>query len=992
MNVYYSLVLVTLSVLLLVWGSFVLASSSKRGRLNIVYFLMSMSGFVWAGSLGIEMICPRAHALFWANASLFGSLMLCASAFTFMMAFFAESWIYRFGRFLAPFFGLVAWLIKVFGHATTIVDTKYGPFYIDTKSIPSLIFFAYIAVLAFWTLVAATILFFKAQIKRQRILLLMWMALDSALLVLMIIPPIIRVYNKIPTEPSEGFMVIALCVVYYLIARGLGMLDYSELQITEFISTSMSSPVFFAKRQGDILFYNNAFVEVFCGGDRSVVQSNIRNVPATKYFPIQQMLVDLYEKKMDSNTYAMEYEVDGVLHKYEVYVDAIKDRFGDALAFACTAHDVTELQKLIAENSEQRDIAEKARKKAEGANRAKMHFLANVSHELRTPMNTIIGMNEMIEREASSETVRDYSRRVDVAGKVLMSIINDILDYSDIESGEIQLKNEEYDVMSMLKSLYDIVHAQVKEKSIQIRFEIAGDLPSRLIGDRERLRQVFANLLSNSAKYTNEGSITFKVEWAQIDAEHVELITEVIDTGAGIPKENMERMFDAFERLETEDSHTISGTGLGLSINRLIVDSMEGTIDADSVQGVGTTFHVRVPQGLASLQPIENIQAKLRAMPEQRVDENANYIAPEAKILIVDDNKVNLMVVSALIRNLNAKVTTCRSGMECLSLNETERYDVIFLDHMMPEMDGIETIHKLRDMEGAYYQEVPVIAFTANAAKEMEQQFLDAGMNDFIFKPVRGDEMKNMIRKWLPAERIVPLTADGEEIKSPENETIRSAADVESLLNKIKANEEKQEEVKKDDYIDERKAIRLVGGNRRIFEQSALIFANRIPEQEKLIGVHEVDEDETKLALDLYTLKTSAETIGATKLVEEMAPILEALEKKDFALIHRRMPEFLALYRKYSEVLKVYEPHLAEGENVLSKREMLAIADSILTAIEAYDVDAIDRYVQQLASHSWSKEYHYYVQEIRNTALNVQYDICAEWTRQFADRIELNEK
>ena len=389
---------------------------------------------------------------------------------------------------------------------------------------------------------------------------------------------------------------------------------------------------------------------------------------------------------------------------------------------------------------------------AEAANEAKSIFLANMSHEIRTPINAILGMNEMILRENRNEQIEEYAKNIYSAGNSLLYLVNDVLDISKIESGKLEIMENIYELSSFIHDCYAMVAEKAEKKGLELIVSCNPQLPSRLKGDESRLRQVVTNILSNAAKYTEKGSITMSFDNRYQD-EKMMLVINVKDTGIGISQENIEKLFTQFTRFDMEKNRNIEGTGLGLSLAKRLTDLMQGTIEVQSIYGVGSSFTVTVPQQVVDAEPIGDFQQKYSSVANKSEKYHQSFEAPDAKILVVDDTSVNLKVIVNLLKSTKIKVDTALSGRQCLEMVSRTAYDLIFMDHMMPEMNGIDTFAEMQKLENSLNENTPVIMLTANAITGVREQFLQAGFTDYLSKPVSGDTLENMILKYLPKEK-----------------------------------------------------------------------------------------------------------------------------------------------------------------------------------------------------------------------------------------------
>lgn len=411
------------------------------------------------------------------------------------------------------------------------------------------------------------------------------------------------------------------------------------------------------------------------------------------------------------------------------------------LLFCAVAHMIKQLRKI-------EDISR--RQKHE--NELKSNFLANMSHEIRTPLNAILGMNEMINRESDDNDIRQYSENIKNAGATLLDIINDILDFSKIESGKMEIIEANYDLGNMLVNLYNIISVRTLSKDLRFSVELDDTIPATYCGDDNRIQQVLINILNNAVKYTKEGSITFKITAdSSLTADNEEgnlttLCISVTDTGIGIHEEDIGKLFETFERIDIKNNRTIEGTGLGLSITNNLVKLMHGTIQVESTYTVGSTFTVRIPQKIISDTPIGSFEKLINKNKPAISSATYDYVAPKAKILVVDDVKINIQVVKGLLKKHKINVSEALSGKECLEICKNEKFDLILLDHMMPEMDGIET---MKILKRDYPDICPIVVLTANAISGMKEMYLNEGFDDYLSKPTKPAELNEIILKYV---------------------------------------------------------------------------------------------------------------------------------------------------------------------------------------------------------------------------------------------------
>ena len=491
-----------------------------------------------------------------------------------------------------------------------------------------------------------------------------------------------------------------------------------------------------------------------------------------------------------------------------VFLDSIKNEMLDVfLAFLFIVptlgwvinYEITIYEKKVDELKAQEDSLAKVNEELaeinrqyENASQAKTNFLANMSHEIRTPINAIIGMDEMILRECDDDDILSYANDIDSAGHQLLSLVNDILDFTKIESGKLELHPVEYETFAVMNDCYNMILIRARKKELQVLVENDHNIPSCLYGDEVRIRQIIMNLLTNAVKYTKDGYVKFSVRYELLDEDTINLIIEVKDTGIGIPEEAQKEMFNAFTRVEETKNRNIEGTGLGLAIVKNFIQMMGGSISVNSVVNEGSTFLVNIPQKVANSSAMGEFSEKYRhreyfsddpygakkrseISPEKlkvtraeeeltgasklkapKADKGASsFTAPNARILVVDDVAMNRNVVRLLLKNTELQIDLVESGEEALKYTMMKHYDLVLMDHMMPKMDGIETLHNIRKQAMGLNMNTPVIVLTANAIQEAKDIYMKEGFCSYITKPVKAEMLESEIVKYLPKEKVV---------------------------------------------------------------------------------------------------------------------------------------------------------------------------------------------------------------------------------------------
>ncbi len=420
----------------------------------------------------------------------------------------------------------------------------------------------------------------------------------------------------------------------------------------------------------------------------------------------------------------------------------------DFPVFVYTVQDINEDMHRLLQQENIIAAVEEKNQQLDSINKAKTVFISNMSHEIRTPINAVLGMDEMILREATDDNIRSYAYDIKNAGKMLLSIINDILDYSKIESGKMEIIPVEYQLSTLIHDVNNLISVKIKEKDLVFDLDIDPKLPSTLFGDEVRIKQVLINILTNAVKYTEKGNVTLSIRCEHTDKENANLYVKVQDTGIGMKKEDMKNLFNQFQRLDEKRNRHIEGTGLGMSIVVSLLEQMNSKLEVDSVYGQGSTFSFVLPQKVIDDTPIKDFEAAKQIQLRKKVCKPLVH-APNAHILGVDDNRVNLTILKGLLKQTNVQFDYVLSGKDCLKKIADTHYDLIFLDHLMPEMDGIETIDHIRKM-GAEFENLPVIALTANVVSGAKERYMNAGFSDFLEKPIVPKKLEETLITYLP--------------------------------------------------------------------------------------------------------------------------------------------------------------------------------------------------------------------------------------------------
>lgn len=590
---------------------------------------------------------------------------------------------------------------------------------------------------------------------------------------------------------------------------------------------------------------------------------------------------------------------------------------------------IVDVTKII----EQNHLMKRLVLQTEDANRAKTNFVSNMSHEIRTPMNSIVGITEILLRSRHSPKEQEYLLNIQSSGRVLLTIINDVLDCSKMEAGKMQLFDEPYDTCSLFHDLRISMENRIGHSGLELIYDIDQDIPCKLKGDMGRIRQVIINLVNNAIKYTEKGSVRFSVHVRQKNTDKVMLYYEVADTGIGIRKEDQKILFDAFQRVEMDRNRYVEGTGLGLTISQNLVNMMGGVIEVESEYGKGSRFFFTIEQTIIDPTPVSAVNYNGQKDNVTEKEAECLFIAPEAHILLVDDNELNLVVAKELLKPLRMQIDTAENGLQAVKMVRGSQYDLVLMDHMMPVMDGIEAAKAIRALPEDKYQNLPIIALTANAMVDARKEFLNAGMNGFVAKPIDFTRICNQLKLWLPKDLVRDV---------PKEEAKKLLTD--DLSDREIQPENPQTEFSFGEGVKHCGSKAALMKTIRIFYRTIDSKANKIEQclKEGLISDY---------VIEVHALKSSALLIGAVPL-SEAAKELESYGKQGKTeVLEEKTPEVLAMYRDFKNILKPYADKEEAAKQEASDGEWIQALQQIHQCIEQFDLDGVDRIMEKLEEY-----------------------------------------
>lgn len=597
-------------------------------------------------------------------------------------------------------------------------------------------------------------------------------------------------------------------------------------------------------------------------------------------------------------------------------------------------------------------------REAERANLAKTYFLSSMSHDIRTPMNSILSMNEMILRESDDDDIITYSEHIRASGSTLLGLINDILDFSRIEAGKLEVISEEYEVASVLNDLVNTVKTKADEKGLEFILDIDSSLPNYLCGDEIRIKQAVTNILTNAVKYTKKGSVTFTVGYEDLTDEPdcIMLNVSVEDTGIGIKEEDIAKLFAAFERIDEANNRNIEGTGLGITITQRLLGLMGSELRVKSEYGKGSRFSFSVKQGVVRREAVGDYEMAFRRSVAERKTYREKFTAPDARILVVDDTPVNLTVFKSLLKRTKMNIDTAESGDECLALASKKKYDMIFLDHMMPIKDGMETLKEMKESLSSPNADTPVICLTANALTGMREVYISAGFNDHLTKPIDPEQLENLLIKYLP-ENMIQLRDI--------SESDEDVSTIPEIMYRI-------------DAIDVASGMRHCG-TPDVYMATVRTFLDTAYDNADEMEGYLNGGDMHSLTVKVHALKSTSRVIGA----KELGTLAEALEKAgnegDEATLRGGIGKLLADYRSLADELSPVRGPVTDDDKPQMSMETLREAyAAILEFSESLDYDSMVCVIRSLDGYAIPDGEKERVNKLMNAALGFDYELIPE--------------
>ena len=755
MGIFINCLAVVFSTIIAICGISYFMREKNAGALRYYMLVMGFFGALWSGGYGIMGFTETGEA-----AAVFRAVGLVGVAGfmmteALMVAYMVElpKWPFRAYAMIFGIFAVVD-LYFFIPDQHIFVRLNGRMCYYSTNSFGRMvhnIFLAFVAV----TMIAMAILWVhKEKPKRQAYYVRAAILANIAILFSIIPDTILPMLGK-PSFPSSAYGMFLTYMITWFWATRFNAFSITVGNLSQYIYESANTA---------ILIFDEYFRLVLANpyGQELLGIKKIENQKLMQLFQGTEAESGRIKDGIlrDNKGVAELVSVHGAI-SCSLNFSLARDFHDDPYCIVCFVYDLTKEKNMLEE--------------VVRANEAKSQFLANMSHEIRTPINGILGMDSVLLKECHDENLREYAKNIQSAGQSLLSIINDILDISKIESGKMEILTIRYQLFSVLNDCYNLTKIKLQNKPVSFIMQINEKLPSWLYGDEVRIRQIINNFLSNAVKYTKEGNITFELDFEEKTDEQILLVITVRDTGIGIKEEDLGKLFESFTRIEEKRNRNIEGTGLGLNLTKNLVNLMGGEVFAESTYGKGSCFTAKIPQKIADAKPMGDFGKRYQQYLSTSDDDKLSFLAPDAKILVVDDVTMNLKVVKGLLKATKIQIDTAVSGSECLECVKTTPYQMIFLDHMMPEMDGLETLEHMKNLADNPNAQTPVIMLTANAIVGAKEEYIEAGFTDYLTKPIRETELLEMILKYLPEELVcenggqgIEKSQDAQDMEQPE--------------------------------------------------------------------------------------------------------------------------------------------------------------------------------------------------------------------------------
>ena len=934
MKYIFSGILYASGVLAFYFAIRLLCSEKRKYRENRMISVFGIASGIWSVGFGALLLQTDPYIAYVCRSLAMSGVFLYLIMAQVLVCYI--SGIHKYWQYFLngiSYTGYIVYFMIIQKDQTVYYLDDMGMTYHFKQGLPNTLYTLYSVVIAINIFSVTIHMIRSSKVKRLKDFGKKFLVVEMLILFGMILDTIFPMIGKSAIPGSSITQFWGMVVLYHAVS----VMNRSRINITnmsEFIYYSLSVPVLVYDANQNMKIMNDAASSFL---DISQNRLEIDSLPISQLFEVEESDTFSFDGKYKN--------IDVICRNNQVFcnltVNKIKDSYGDTIGYIIIVTDLSERMKTM-------QALEDAKKEAEAANQSKSTFLANMSHEIRTPMNAIVGLSELVLKLDLSEKVREYLLDIKNSSLNLLAIINDILDFSKLESGKMELECENYYTGSLLQDVFLIINTQAKKKGLSFSMDVAPDIPNQLFGDKIRIRGILINLLNNSVKYTNKGSVKLEIQMPKKENGMAQLEFKISDTGVGINKNELELIFESFSQVNRKVHRGTEGTGLGLSIVKGYVDLMGGTILVDSVYGEGSVFTVVIEQKIIDAKPVDAFSKKVQ-------EENAFCIGDikivNMRVLIVDDNQVNLKVAKSSLEYYGLQVDTAANGQDSIDLCRHNQYDIVFMDQMMPQMDGIEAMQEIRKISPFYDHggTCKIIVLTANAISGVREQLIKQGFDEYLGKPIDFKKLERLFQQFIPKENMV-MSASKDSSREDTNVAVEEKKPMQE-------SEQLQEWLP---TVQVKQGLSYCGGKITDYLSILkLVYESSESQLKELKTLYE-QQDIKSYTIQIHGLKGQLLNIGATELSNDAKRLEQAGKEEDTEFIDANLESFVKQYRELlellKEVLKTYQLIEEQVTEEAPVSDLSQVVKDIQKSLDDFDFARASKLIHSVQKEGLSKE------------------------------------